>query len=58
MDAAPSNGSKASAMNAPDDCALEAPSLDGDVALDAPGSATTATTSTGVTPYSDHLVCK
>ena len=44
MDAAPSNGSKASAMNAPDDCALEAPSLDGYGALDAHGSATTATT--------------
>ena len=44
-DGVPSDGSKATAMDAPDDGALEAPSLDGDAALDAPGVATTATTS-------------
>ena len=50
--------SKATTIDAPDDGALEAPSLDGNAAVDAPGSATNATTLTGVTPYSDHLVCK
>ena len=56
--------SKASALDdgalkapAMDDVALKAPALDGDVILDAPGSPTTATTSTRVILYSDYLVC-
>ena len=63
-----SNRSKATTMKAPHNGALEAPArdsdgskapaLDGDVALDATGFLTTVPTLTGVTTFSDHLVCK
>ena len=52
-----SDRSKVFTIDAPDDSARKAPALDWDEALGAPGSATTATTLTGVNLYSDHLVC-
>ena len=52
-----SDGSKVFAMDTPDNGARKAPALDGDKVLDAPGSATTATTSTGVTLCIQTIWC-